>query len=351
MRALSPTTSALRLVAFAVLALAVLVTIVATIHPLGSPVARTAYSAEFTSASDLKPGDDVRVAGVKVGTVASVSLTSDGLARVGFDVDRTLPVSTSTTLEIRYLDLAGNRYLAVLPGRPGAPAQPAATTIGDGRTTPALDINDLLAGFRPLLQGLSPKDVNDLSLEIVQTLQGDGPTIRHLIARTASLTGGLAQRDQLIGAVIANLDAAVGTLAGKHVELERLITGLRVFADGLSADRRSIGQAIAHIDTMTAVTSSLLAQARPPLAGDIRHLGSVAATLASPFGHAQIDHAMNHLPDKLARLTATASYGSWFNYYVCGVRVVVSAGAARLDAQLASLLEKIHLVDTAKRCS
>lgn len=349
MKAIGVRGSMVRLVVFAVVALAVLLTIIATIRPFGSSVARTSYTAEFVNASHLEPGEDVRIAGVKAGVVESVDVTTRDLARVRFSLDSDVPLSTASIIEIRYLDLAGNRYLAVVPGRGARPQEPR-TVIGVERTRPALDINDVVAGFRPLLAGLSAKDVNALSLEIVQTLQGDGPTIRHLLRRTASLTNALADRDQLIGEVVTNLDQAVGSLAGRHVELEQLVHGLRVFADGLAADRKSVGQAIAHIDEMTALTSSLLEEARTPLRGDIRHLRNVAATLDSPLGRAEIRHALDHLPDKLARLTATAAYGSWFNYYVCGVRVTISREAERINPLLAVLLQRIHLVDTAARC-
>ena len=60
---------------------------------------------------------------------------------------------------------------------------------------------------------------------------------------------------------------------------------------------------------------------------------------------------MNHLPDKLARLSATASYGSWFNYYVCGVRITTGTGGAAIDPVVKSIVEQLHLVDTSPRCA
>jgi phospholipid/cholesterol/gamma-HCH transport system substrate-binding protein len=352
MRTLSTRSGAWRLGAFAVVALAVTLTIAATIRPFGSGTDRRTYRAEFTSASRLVPGDDVRVAGVKVGTVRSVTVTPDAKALVALDVHSDLPVDHATTLEIRYLDLAGHRYVALVPHDGAAVArQRPSDVIGTSRTQPALDLDDLLDGFKPLLVALSPEDVNSLTLDIVRTLQGDGPTVQNLIARTASLTTGLAQRDQLIASVVQNLDTAVGSVSDRHAELEQLVAGLRVFATGLSRDRRSVGEAIDHVDTMTRLSADLLARARPSTRADIARLRRVAETLSSPIGHAEIDHALSHLPDKLARLTATASYGSWFNYYICGVRLTVGLGLARIDPALARTVEKVHLVDTSGRCT
>jgi len=341
---------AVKLAIFAIVSLAVTATIAATIQPFGTHTARQTYRALFVSASRIAPGDDVRVAGVAVGTVRKVTVTPDAQAEVTFDVDDDLPLSASSRVEVRYLDLAGNRYLAVLDDGKDTTEQPPGQVIGTVRTQPALDLDDLLDGFKPLLVALSPSDVNSLTLDIVRTLQGDGDTVRSLIARTASLTTGLAERDQLIGEVVQNLDAAVGTVADRHTQLEQLIAQLRVLAGGLARDRGAVGEAIGHIDAMTALSADLLERARPATKADLAHLRSVAGTLASPTGRAEIDHALNHLPDKLARLAATASYGSWFNYYVCGLRITLGGGLPALDEQINKLLQQVHVVDTSTRC-
>lgn len=349
-----PTTrgAALRLAVFAVVALAITLTIAATIRPFGSSVDRTTYTAVFDSASRLEPGDDVRVAGVAAGKVAAVSVNADAKAEVRFDLDSDLPLSTASRIEIRYLDLAGNRYLAVVGGDgQGTARQAADVVIGTDRTQPALDLDDLLDGFKPLLVALSPEDVNSLTLDIVRTLQGDGSTVRSLIARTASLTTGLAERDELISSVVTNLNTAVGSVADRHTQLEELITQLRTLAGGLARDRTSVGDAIGHIDTMTRLSADLLARARPSTKADIAALRQIAETLSSPTGRAEIDHALDHLPDKLDRLAATATYGSWFNYYVCGVRVKIGSGFPLLDSLLGDQLQQLHVVDSAARCA
>lgn len=344
--------AALRLIAFAVVALAITLTIAATIRPFGTSVDRTTYRALFSSASRLAPGDDVRVAGVAAGKVAAVTVNEDALAEVVFDLDSDLPLSTGSRFEVRYLDLAGNRYLAVIGGDgDGAEPQAPGAVIGTERTQPALDLDDLLDGFKPLLVALSPDDVNSLTLDIIRTLQGDGSTVRSLIARTASLTTGLAERDELIGSVVSNLNVAVGSVSERHTELEELIGQLRTLAGGLAADRTSVGDAIGHIDTMTALSADLIRRARPSTKADIAALRKVAETLSSPTGRAEIDHALDHLPDKLSRLAATATYGSWFNYYVCGVRVNIGTGFPLLDNLFGDRLRELHVIDSAERCA
>ncbi len=347
-----PTTAgaSVRLIAFAVVSLAITLTIAATIRPFGSSTDQQTYRAVFSSASRLEVGDDVRVAGVGVGKVTEVRVNSEAKAEVTFDVDADLPLTKASRVEIRYLDLAGNRYVALVDPRTSSALQPADQVIGTDRTQPALDLDDLLDGFKPLLVALSPADVNSLTLDIVRTLQGDGSTVQHLIARTASLTTGLAERDQLIGSVVQNLNLAVGSVADRHSQLEELIGQLRVLAGGLAKDRTSVGAAIGHIDTMTGLAADLLRQARPSTKADIAALGKIATTLSSPNGKAKIDHALAHLPEKLGILAATGAYGSFFNYYICGARFRLNLGIPALDKIINDLLLKIHVVDTADRC-
>lgn len=341
--------AAVRLAVFAVVAGAVLVTVLATIDPLGGE-GGTLHRADFSSASRLAPGDDVRVAGVRVGSVRSVELTEEATARVTFDVPDDLGLTRATRAEIRYLDLTGNRYLALVdPGGDAAPL-PAGSVIGLDRTRPALDLDQLLDGFEPLLVALSPEEVNDFTLDLVRTLQGDGATVRSLVRRTASLTNGLAERDRLIADVITNLDASVGAVAGRHAELARLVRDLRVFAAGLARDRDTVGRAIGHVDTMTVLMTDLLEETRPATRKDIAHLRRISETLASPEGRAEVDHALDHLPDKLARLAATAGYGSFFNYYLCGIRLDVG-NLPGLSDVVRRMVQEIHLVDTSARCT
>lgn len=350
MSTLKPRRPGLKLVLFGLVSIAVTVTIAATIRPIGSTQPTRDYSALFTNASRLKAGDDVRVAGVRVGTVTDVEVTREARAEVRFRVEKDLALSDRTRIAIRYLNLVGDRYVELADDGSSTTAQNASKLIGTSRTSPALDLNVLLNGFKPLFAALSPADVNSLALDIVKTFQGDGPTVRDLIARTASLTSTLADHDELIGQVIGNLNTTVGLVSAKHQQLEELIFQLSDYASGMARNRQAIGDALGHIDSMAGLSAELLKDNRPALKADIAHLRGIAETLNRPDNTKLVEHALDHLPDKLTRLARTASYGSWFNYYVCSVQVRTGVGTSAIDAQLAKVLGQIKLVDTAARC-
>jgi phospholipid/cholesterol/gamma-HCH transport system substrate-binding protein len=275
----------------------------------------TAYRARFTDVTGLLVGDDIRVAGVKVGQVSKISLVDNRIAEVAFTVDNEVPVATSVQAKIRYRNLVGQRYVALAeaPGS-GQRLRPNGL-IPQSQTVPALDLTVLFNGFRPLFTALTPNDVNKLAYEIIQVLQGEGGTMAGLLQHTASLTNTLADRDVVIGRVITNLNGVLATLDQRDNNLDQTISQLQQFVSGLAGDRKAIGDALANLGDLTSATASLLKDVRPPLASDVDNLGKLAGTLND--NSAVLEDTLNRLPKRYDALVRTASYGSWFNFYLC----------------------------------
>ncbi|MEV6611116.1 MCE family protein [Kutzneria sp. NPDC051319] len=274
------------------------------------------YTAQFSNAVALAVGDDVRIAGVKVGQVEGISVAERRVAEVEFSVQRDHPLPASVTAAIKYRNLVGQRYVSLGQGA-GDPNQvlPAGGRIPLARTAPALDLTALLNGFKPLLRALSPGDVNQMAGEIVQVLQGEGGTVDDLLAHTASLTSTLARRDQVIGEVIGHLNSVLTQVNAHDDQLSTLVTTTQQLVSGLAADRGSLGDAIGGLSGLADATTALLAQGRQPLKDDIGQLGGVAGTLAANDG--LVDRFLTNLPAKLDAIGRTASYGSWLNFYLC----------------------------------
>jgi phospholipid/cholesterol/gamma-HCH transport system substrate-binding protein len=273
------------------------------------------YRAVFTDVTSLEEGDDIRVAGVRVGEVEAIRITDRTLAEVTFSVTRDRPLLTSTGAVIRYRSLVGQRYVALTEGAGDGTRLKPGATIPLSRTQPALDLNALLGGFKPLFAALSPKDVNQLATNIIKTLQGEGGTVNSLLAHTASLTTTLADRDELIGSVIDNLNTTLQTLDKRGARFSALLKQLQRLISGLSADREPIGSSLENIGALTEATSGLLEDARPPLKDDIAELTDLTKTLND--NEKTVEGVLKRLPNKLNKLTGTASYGSWFNFYLC----------------------------------
>jgi phospholipid/cholesterol/gamma-HCH transport system substrate-binding protein len=275
----------------------------------------TVYRARFADVTGLLVGDDVRIAGVKVGQVRGIRVVENTIAEIDFSVADDIPLSTTVRAKIRYRNLVGQRYVALSEGPGDGRPLRASDVIAQSQTTPALDLTVLFNGFRPLFTALTPDDVNKLAYEIIQVLQGEGGTVTSLLQRTASLTNTLADRDAVIGQVVTNLNAVLSTLDDHRGDLDVTISQLQQFVSGLSADRLAIGDALVNLDQLTGATASLLGDARPALAADVSALGTLSATLNDNAD--VIDKTLGALPQRFTALTRVASYGSWFNFYLC----------------------------------
>jgi phospholipid/cholesterol/gamma-HCH transport system substrate-binding protein len=286
---------------------------------------KTTYSARFTDVNGLLTGDEVRIAGVVVGAVDKIQIVDRRLAQVDFSVDSSLRVPASAIAAVLYKNLIGQRFLSLGQGAGATGATLAAgDTIPVEHTKPPLNLTTLFNGFKPLFTALDPQQVNQLSMQIVQTLQGEGGTVQSLLASTASLTSTIADKDQVIGQVIDNLNGVLGTLDAHDQQLDDLIVSLQQLVSGLSQDRQPIGDAIASIGELTDVTAGFLADARPPLKDDIAALGALSSNLdaAKPT----IEHFLEFSPYKLNKISRAASYGSWFQFYLCGLSGSIGVG-------------------------
>ena len=273
------------------------------------------YHAVFVDASGLKSGDKVRIAGVPVGSVKDVGIADGTVAQVDFDVDAKYRLLTTTGATVRYENLVGDRYLELLEGPGGTDELADGGTIPVERTAPALDLDMLLGGFKPLLRGLDPQQVNDLSAALLHVLQGQGGTLVSLLGNTSSFTNSLADRDQLIGDVITNLNTMLGTIDSQGQQFETTIDSLQQLVSGLAQDRDPIGAAIPKIDGATADLAGLLQASRPDIQSMIAEAGRTATQL--DLGKDNIDRVLTRLPSDYKKLIRVGSYGSFFQFYLC----------------------------------
>ncbi len=277
------------------------------------------YSAVFTDVSRLRPGETVRVAGIRVGTVDGVSLRDDKKVVVTFDADREVALTTGTRAMVRYLNLVGDRYLELADGPGSTKILPPGSQIPVDKTAGALDLDLLLGGLKPVIQGLNPQDVNELSQALVQIFQGQGGTLESLLSKTSSFSNALADSSQVVQQMIDNLNTVVGTLAKDGDRFKDTLGHLQRLITELSAERDPIGTAIVQLDKGTASIADLLTNARPPLAAVVDQLNTLAPLLDDGKGH--LDYTLQRLPEDYRKLARLGSYGAWYNYYLCGITV------------------------------
>ncbi|MDI9915534.1 MlaD family protein [Rhodococcus sp. IEGM 1379] len=279
------------------------------------------YAAHFVNASGLKPGDKVRIAGVPVGSVGAVEFGDDHLAHVTFGVDSKEMLTVETRAAVRYQDLVGNRYLELLDSPGTAEPLPSGHSIPTSRTAPALDLDALLGGFRPLFQALDPAQVNALSMSLLEVFQGQSGTVASVLAHTGSVTNTLADRDQLIGRVIDNLDGVLSELRGSGEQFSDTLDHLQQLVSGLASDKELIGNAVTSVNTATGTFADLLAEVRPDIRGTLSELDASLNPLIDQQG--ELDRILASMPSNYRQLIRVGAYGSFFNFYLCGIALKV----------------------------
>lgn len=273
------------------------------------------YQAVFSDATGMAKGDDVRIAGVKVGTVKKIEITDRTKALVTFTVADDQHLAEETRATVRYRNIVGQRYLALTDTLASANRLHPGQIIPISQTQPSLDLSTLFNGFKPLFQALSPDDINKLSYEIVQVFQGEGGTLESLLTHTASVTQTLSDRDAVIDSLIDNLNQVLDHLGDRDQQLSKLITTFRTFVGGLDRDKDAILGSLDQISEVSVQTASLLKGLRGPLPGDVKQLRALAGNVNKD--RAELDRAIQVLPIKLNKVGRTASYGSWFNFFLC----------------------------------
>lgn len=284
--------------------------------------ATNAYSAVFSDSSRLKPGDTVRAAGLRVGTVRNVGLQSDGTVLVDFDADPSVALTEGSKVAVRYLNLVGDRFLELINAPGSARILQHGSAIPIERTQPALDLDMLLGGLKPVMQGLNPQDVNALTSSLLQVFQGQDANMQSVFSRSASFTNTLAANSQDIQQMIDNVNKVVDTVAKSGDHFASAIDRLHRLVGELAEQRDSIGSAIESLSAGTATVADLLTGAREPLDDTVNELNRLAPLIDND--KAALDNALRKAPENYRKLARLGSYGSWINYYICGMSVRVT---------------------------
>lgn len=287
------------------------------------PGDRVTYDAVFANVSGLQEGDSVRIAGVDVGKVTGLTVQRDATVRVSFDVPRDQRLNASTEATVQYRNLIGDRIVQL--SRPDPDARPikAGDTIPISQTRPALDLDLLLNGFKPLFAGLAPAQINAFSGDLIKILQGQSSAISTLVERAASLTTTLGNRQDLIGQVIRNLNTVVGTLDDKRETIQELIDQFSRLLHGLEQQDAQILDAAAKTDRFAREAASVVQAGRGDLAADLTQLTRAANGINQE--QATLQQVLQKLPNHYAAVQNTASYGNYFNFFLCGVRLQTEA--------------------------
>ncbi|MGO3328132.1 MCE family protein [Gordonia sp. (in: high G+C Gram-positive bacteria)] len=280
----------------------------------------TDFATEFSDASGLASGDDVRMAGVRVGRVQDIELDG-GRARVTFEVQDGQHVYDNTRAAIRYQNLIGQRYLALnLDGdTPGPELSKGSTLHLPGEDS--FDVTKLLAGFQPVFDTLTPEQVNSLSESLIQTFQGNEVSLSRTLAQIGQVASDMADRDQVLGTIITNLSVVMRELASQGKQVQTLIDSASKLVENLNGNSAAFGKSIDQIGTTADGFADVLAQNR----GSLRDAGTAAreATTKLIGQGGKLDAMAEVLPEFLGHFPNVMMQGTYLNIYACELDIAI----------------------------
>jgi len=279
----------------------------------------TPYTAMFTDVYGLREGDDVRMAGVRVGRVEKIELAGK-LAKVSFVVQNDQRLFGNTVASVTYQNIVGQRYVGLSLGKIGNPAPLAPNAvIPVERTDPSFDVGTLLNGYEPLFSVLNPRDADNLTKGVIQSLQGDNASIANLVSQTSTLTDTFAGRDQALGDVITQLNTVTGNLAAQNNNLDQVLSQTSKVVSDFNARRPELVDSTGTMARVLRQLSTVSDTVNPKLndmvtrePGFTGHLVSIEPQLA--FTGANLPLMLKGL----ARITNEGAYG---NAYACDLNI------------------------------
>lgn len=272
------------------------------------------YTAKFTDVTGLRSGSDVRVAGVRVGRVDSVTLDDPGsgdaqIATVRFRVQRDQPVYGNTKAAIVYQNIIGQRYVGLTLADFGRPERLAdGAVIPVEHTEPSFDVSNLLNGFEPMFTLLDPANRGNLSNALINALQGDSDSVVVLVSQTSALAQSMAGPDQILGRVIDSLNAVTENLASRGTQLQTTLVQMRSVIAGLNAHRDELVNSTGSIATVVSRLSTITTTAQPDLHDLLRREpGMLSTMVANRDGWATLGSNLPAVMKGLSRITGDST--------------------------------------------
>ncbi|MCW2495099.1 MCE family protein [Jatrophihabitans sp.] len=273
----------------------------------------TTYTADFHDASGLQSGDDVRVAGVKVGSVDSISL-SGGHVRVVFDVSGTW-IGDRTTAGIKIKTLLGQEYLGLSPQ--GTAAQNPDRSIPTSRTSTPIDVAQALSGLATTTGDIDTtqlaKSFETLSEAFANTPNGVRTTLQGLSA----LSETIASRDSELRQLAGHAKDVTAVLVGNNANVTSLVNDGKLLLAELQSRSAAITRLLSGTRTFAASLAGIVTDNQKTIGPALAQLKKVTDILNANQGN--VDKALQLIGPYFSMINDAAGNGHWLDVYICGL--------------------------------
>ena len=270
----------------------------------------TVYKAQFSEAAGLRPDDEVRIAGVRVGKVDAVDLGATSVI-VTFRVKNQF-VGDETTASIEIKTLLGRKYLA-LDVR-GSKSQDPDSEIPLDRTVSPYDIYPAFQQLTETSDAIDSDQLAQAFTSLSSAFQDTPASVKGVLDGLSRLSETVASRDAQLRSLLAAANSVTGILADRSSDLQQLLTFGGQILDELNQRRDAIRTLLTNTSALAIQLEGLVADNDATLGPALDQLGGVIKILTDNID--SIDRSLGLLAPFYRVFTNTLGSGRWFDTYI-----------------------------------
>lgn len=279
------------------------------------------YHAAFTESGGLKPGDEVRIAGVRVGKVDEVALR-DGRVVASFKVDSDEAFGTETRAAIKVKTLLGAMFLSLEPAGGGRLAE--GTTIPVERTSSPYDVVEAFEGLAGTTERIDTDQLAEALTTMADLTRNTPEEFREALDGVTRLSANVAAKDQQINELLGNLDKVARVLDERDEDIIALMRDADVLFRALVGRREAIHDLLESTSTLSRELTLLVRQSRADLKPALTHLENVVAVLNK--NEDNLDNSLRLMAPFYRVFASTLGTGPWFDTYIENMPPVPQVG-------------------------
>lgn len=269
------------------------------------------YYASFSDSSGLKPNDEVRIAGVRVGKVTSVDLDGDHV-RVAFKIKTDSSFGRETGAEIKVKTLLGAMYLSLDPQGSGQLEE--GSTIPESRTRSAYDVVDAFSGLAERAEKINLDQLTTSLNTLAKATENTPEELKSTLSGLSALSANVAARDQQVNLLLTNLKKVSGVLADRNADVVALMKDGDVLLRALVARRESVHTLLVSTSKLSTELTALVQQSRGDLKPALANLTGVVNVLRK--NQTNLDDSLRLLAPFYRVFQNTLGSGPWFDTWI-----------------------------------
>lgn len=276
---------------------------------------RYQLAASFDDVSGLRSGDVVKLAGVDIGEVTHVGVER-GRAVVDFEIDEDVAVPVDSTVEVRWRNLIGQRYLSIVPGTAPALLADGATV---ERSENVVDLGQLVNQLAPLARSVSPDQLNTILTGLLDAFDGNAGAFDSVLRDLGVVLDTLATRDDTITGMLDDYDDITSAIASRDQQIQTMITNLVAISGTFAENDALLDQALVELSGFTQGLDAFLTRSADDLGGLVDNLAILGGTFTDNID--ALEGALQGLPTVFETLLPVVNQGEWIRVNVVCVTV------------------------------